>query len=354
MPLLRAGPSAVKGAAIGVGVVAAAGAAGVGAAVVAVLAAAAMLVGGLTGGTNIGLGGSIKTGSVPAQYVPLLTSAGATCPSVSPVLLAAQIRQESGFNPDAVSPAGAEGISQFLPTTWPQWGGDGDPFNPADAIPAQARYDCAIAQQLKDVPGDPTSLMLAGYNAGPFAVISAHGIPAIAETQNYVTLILGYVHEMTSPLSTSGGGSVGVGALTIGRQWLGLAYAWDAGNYDGPTVGVCTAGAAANDCHVVGFDCSGFVMAAFSIASHGAIHMAHSSEVMFETYPAIPAAEARPGDLVFASWGEDVPGLPGHVGIYEGGGMVLDAPHSGAFVRDESVSAWGQVTYARVSLGAST
>ncbi len=344
----------MKSAVIGVGVVAAAGAAGVGAAVVACLAAAAMLVSAVTGGASAAFGGSIKTGSVPAQYVPLINSAGAMCPSVSPVLLAAQIREESGFNPRAVSPDGAQGISQFLPSTWPTWGGDGDPFNPADAIPAQARYDCAIAQQLKGVPGDPTSLMLAGYHDGPFAVIAANGIPAAATTQNYVSLILGYVHEMTAPLSVSPRGSVGVGALTVARQWIGLSYAWDAGNYDGPTVGVCTSGDAAGDCNVVGFDCSGLVMAAFSIASHGAIHMAHSSEVMYLTYPAVPAAQARPGDLVFASFGEDVAGLPGHVGIYEGAGMVLDAPHSGAFVRDEPLSTWGPVTYARVSVGTPT
>jgi cell wall-associated NlpC family hydrolase len=344
----------VKAAAIGVCGVAAAGAASVTAAVVACLVAAVTLVALMTGGANPSVGGSLKPGSVPAQYLPLLNSAGGMCPSISPVLLAAQIRQESGFNPAAVSPAGAEGISQFLPTTWPQWGGNGDPFNPADAIPAQARYDCAIAQQVKNIPGDPTSLMLAGYNAGPFAVLQANGMPPIGETKNYVALILGYVQEMTAPFPTSGAGTIGVGALTVARQWIGLPYAWAGGNYDGPTVGICSFGPAANDCHVAGFDCSGLVMAAFSIASNGAIHMAHSSEVMYQTYPTISAAQAQPGDLVFASFGEDITGLPGHVGIYEGAGMVLDAPHSGAYVREEPLSAWGPVTYARVSLGATT
>ncbi len=344
----------MKGAAIGVGGVMAAGAASVAAAVVGCLAGAAILAGLMTGGANPSAGGSLKSGSVPARYLPLLDSAGTLCPSISPVLLAAQIRQESGFDPTAVSPAGAEGISQFLPTTWPLWGGGGDPFNPADAIPAQARYDCAIAEQVRNVPGDPTSLMLAGYNAGPFAVLQANGMPQIAETKNYVAVILGYVQEMTAPFPTSGTGTIGVGALAVARQWIGLPYAWAGGNYDGPTVGVCSSGAATNDCHIAGLDCSGLVMAAFSIASNGAIHMAHSSEVMYQTYPPVSPVEAQPGDLVFASFGEDVTGLPGHVGIYEGAGMVLDAPHSGAFVREEPLSAWGAVTFARVSLGAST
>jgi cell wall-associated NlpC family hydrolase len=342
----------MKGAVVGIGGAMVAGAAGVGAAITACLVGAGVLVGLLTGGSTGALGGGIKAGTVPAQFVTLLTAAGGTCPSISPVLLAAQIRQESGFNPTAVSPAGAQGISQFLPTTWPLWGGTGDPFNPADAIPAQARYDCAIAQQVKDVPGDPTALMLAGYNAGPFAVVEANGIPAITETQRYVATILEFVRDMTAPLSPTAGGTLGVGAITVARQWIGLPYAWAGGNYDGPTVGVCSAGAAANDCHLVGLDCSGLVMAAFSIASHGAVHMAHSSEVMYQTYPVISPGSARPGDLVFSSFGEDVAGLPGHVGIYEGGGMVLDAPHSGAFVREEPLSGWGPVTYARVSVGA--
>jgi cell wall-associated NlpC family hydrolase len=345
----------MKGAAIGVGAAMAAGAASVGAAIVVCMLGAAALVSLLTGGlANASLGGGIKAGAVPAKYVALLNSAGTMCPSISPVLLAAQIRQESGFDPTAVSPAGAQGISQFLPSTWPLWGGDGDPFNPADAIPAQARYDCAIAQQVKEVAGDPTSLMLAGYNAGPFAVLAANGIPPIAQTQRYVAVILGYVREMTAPFPSSAAGTIGVGALMVAKQWLGLPYAWGGGDYLGPTVGVCSSGPAANDCHLVGLDCSGLVMAAFSMVTNGAIHMAHSSEVMYQTYPPVNPAEAQPGDLVFASFGEEVAGLPGHVGIYEGGGMVLDAPHSGAFVSEEPLSGWGAVTFARVSLGAPT
>jgi len=55
-------------------------------------------------------------------------------------LLAAQGAVESAFNPNAVSTAGAQGIAQFMPMTWASWGQGGDPFNPNDAIPAQARY----------------------------------------------------------------------------------------------------------------------------------------------------------------------------------------------------------------------
>ena len=87
------------------------------------------------------------------------TSSAGNVPGTDPPLLAAQLYQESGFDPTAVSPAGAIGIAQFMPGTWPNWAstqdGDGrkDIFNPADAIPAAARYDCALAQQVSEVPG---------------------------------------------------------------------------------------------------------------------------------------------------------------------------------------------------------
>ena len=88
--------------------------------------------------------------NVPAEYVPLLEEAAQTCAPVTAPLLAAQIAQESGWNPRAVSPVGAQGLSQFMPATWAAYGidadGDGtaDPFTPADAIASQAKYMCAI------------------------------------------------------------------------------------------------------------------------------------------------------------------------------------------------------------------
>jgi len=96
-----------------------------------------------------GVGGDLKPGTVPDQYSAMITAAGSQCPAAPPAIIAAQLNAESGFNPQAVSPVGAQGISQFMPGTWALYGrdenGDGtaDPFDPADAIPAQGRYDCS-------------------------------------------------------------------------------------------------------------------------------------------------------------------------------------------------------------------
>jgi len=144
-------------------------------------------------GTNPA-GAVLRPGTVPAAYTGLLARAARTCPQVTAPLLAAQIQAESGFNPRAVSPAGAQGIAQFMPATWAVVGrheagpGTADPFDPADAIPAMARYDCALLASITHagIPGDQIDLMLAAYNAGLAAVLHYHAIPPYAETRAYV------------------------------------------------------------------------------------------------------------------------------------------------------------------------
>ncbi len=135
-----------------------------------------------------------RTSGVPSDLAPLYQRATERCPSLPWTLLAAQGRVESSFNPRAVSPVGAQGIAQFMPSPWAGWGLDGDgtadPFNPADAIPSQARYDCARLGGVAGLPGDPIALMLAAYNAGPGAVRRYGGIPPYDETRAYVTAVL--------------------------------------------------------------------------------------------------------------------------------------------------------------------
>ena len=149
-------------------------------------------------------GGGLAPGSVPAQYESLVLQAGSTCAAAPPAVIAAQIQQESGWNPKAVSSAGAEGISQFLPSTWPNWSRPRQsPFDPAAAILAQGRYDCAIAktmaagQQRGRLPEslDLTSAMLAGYNAGPTIVAKYRKVPPFRETQHYVKKITGFIKD---------------------------------------------------------------------------------------------------------------------------------------------------------------
>jgi Transglycosylase SLT domain len=68
--------------------------------------------------------------AVPAEYRVLIEQAAEDCPGLPAELLAAQLHQESGFNPAAISQAGALGIAQFMPGTWVDWGRDADGNSP--------------------------------------------------------------------------------------------------------------------------------------------------------------------------------------------------------------------------------
>ena len=120
---------------------------------------------------------------VPSQYREPLLSSG-TRWNVSPALLAAQLMAESGFDPNAGSPAGAQGIAQFMPGTAAAYG-LANPFDPVAAIDAQAHLMSDLLRQF----GSP-ELALAAYNAGPGAVEPCNCIPPYPETQAYVTRIL--------------------------------------------------------------------------------------------------------------------------------------------------------------------
>src|SRR6266478_3057223 len=111
---------------------------------------------------------------------------------IDPNIFVRQIQQESGFNPNAVSPAGAQGIAQFMPSTAAGLGIN--PWNPVQALNAAAQY---MANSLRAYGGDYAKA-LAAYNAGGGTVnyaIARGGrnwqayLPT--ETQNYIKVILG-------------------------------------------------------------------------------------------------------------------------------------------------------------------
>jgi hypothetical protein len=102
-------------------------------------------------------------------------------------LLTKLIWQESSFRPRVVSPAGAQGIAQFMPGTARERG-LADPFDPEQAIPKAAEFIAHLAEQFGNL-----GLAAAAYNGGPARVTSwlagQGGLPA--ETRNYVIAVTG-------------------------------------------------------------------------------------------------------------------------------------------------------------------
>ena len=112
-------------------------------------------------------------------------NAAATSNGVDPALLKGLVAQESGFDPNARSGAGAVGLTQLMPGTAAALGVT-DPTDPAQSLQGGARY---LREQLDRFGGDER-LALAAYNAGPGAVSKYGGVPPYAETQGYVNKVL--------------------------------------------------------------------------------------------------------------------------------------------------------------------
>ncbi len=152
-------------------------------------------------GANVRLAEIIETPSAIRRVLPDLSAMSRVMPGQTPYaaeftsaaqrygvpasLLAAVAHQESGFNPGAVSPAGARGLMQLMPATAAGLGVD--PLNPSQAVDGAARLLRDLIAQF-----GRTDLALAAYNAGPGAVHRYHGIPPYPETQRYVPAVLAY------------------------------------------------------------------------------------------------------------------------------------------------------------------
>jgi hypothetical protein len=117
-----------------------------------------------------------------------LFSRAASRYGVDASLLAAMANQESGFDSQAVSPAGAQGLMQFMPSTAAGLGVN--PLDPNSAIDGAARYLSSLKKQFGS-----TDLALAAYNAGPGTVSRYGGIPPYSETQDYVRSVMSKAEE---------------------------------------------------------------------------------------------------------------------------------------------------------------
>ena len=260
--------------------------------------------------------------NVPPEYAQYVNQAGSMCPEITAPLIAAQIEAESGWNPDAKSPVGAVGISQFMPGTWVTQGGDyngdghADPLDPADAIPSQGHFMCSIVEALKTsvasgaVAATIQEAALAGYNAGPGNVITYGGVPPFPETRNYVVKILALmIKYQAAQEATAVGGSLG-DAL----EWAKSIAMDDTNHYvlgsQGPTA----------------WDCSGLT-GAFMARLGVALPRTAREQSTAPGGVDVPYDQMQPGDLIFWAWGDG----SWHTAIALGGGQMVsaDSPESG-------------------------
>jgi cell wall-associated NlpC family hydrolase len=206
--------------------------------------------------------------------------------------------------------AGAGGPMQFLSTTWRTFGVDGDHdgrkdrYNPADAIPAAARY-------LKH-NGAPKKLRTALFRYN--------------HSHDYVTKVLAQARAYAkAPGATAPpaactapalpANAVAAKVVAYAHAQLGKPYVWGA---EGPDA----------------FDCSGLTFAAYRAAG---ITLPRVSGDQWKHTPHIPKGQEQPGDLVFFNSGPGTsPDNPGHVGIVIAPGKMIAAPHRGTVVQIQS------------------
>jgi soluble lytic murein transglycosylase len=106
---------------------------------------------------------------------------------VKPALVKAVIKAESGFDPNAVSKKGAQGLMQLMPETSYDLEVD-DPFHPRDNINGGVKF----LKRLMERFNNDLTLTLAAYNAGPEAVAKYEDVPPYEETRHYVKKVLAY------------------------------------------------------------------------------------------------------------------------------------------------------------------
>ncbi|GAA2773093.1 bifunctional lytic transglycosylase/C40 family peptidase [Kitasatospora cinereorecta] len=296
------------------------------------LAAIGQVESGQAGGSSIAPNGDIT----PPIYGPLLDGSGAggnTTPMYNTTEAEKQLAGGTTY-------ARAVGPMQFMPATWISDGQDGNsdgarnPQNVFDAALTTAAYLCGTGAADLSKP-DQLNTAILRYN----------------HSQAYVAQVLQWKTTYDQVGQNTGNGSPMPGASARGQaviaaaqRQLGMPYSWGGGGTGGPSTGFCDGkngyldGVCQAD-HTVGFDCSGLSQYAYGQAS---VSIARTAQDQYDGAPTkIPLSAGigglQPGDLMFFSLNPGSSKGIYHVGIYLGGGQMINAPHTGANVRVEAV-----------------
>lgn len=237
--------------------------------------------------------------SIPRNYLALFQQAGRKYGIPWTVLAAIGKVESDDGRDDGPSSAGALGPMQFLPTTWAAYGDGGNIDDPADAIPAAARYLLASG-----APADiPAAIFAYNHSAGYVATVLswastyASGRFSLVATQRADT-------SCTLAIGAQALSKIAAQIISYALAQIGKPYQWGA---EGPGA----------------FDCSGLVYAAYRSVG---IILPRTTFGMWPLQPHIPAGHEQPGDLVFFNTGPGTaPDHPGHVGLVIGGGKMVVA-----------------------------
>lgn len=138
--------------------------------------------------TRVILHTNTKLSPIDALTLTAATVRAARENNLTPEFLAATLLQESAYDPQAISSAGALGVAQFMPET--AAGAGIDPFDPYAAIVGAAGMLASYVSVYRDRYANPLTAALAAYNAGPEAVAEYHGVPPYPETRDYINEVI--------------------------------------------------------------------------------------------------------------------------------------------------------------------
>lgn len=312
-------------------------------------------------------GAELNAGSLPPEFAKWYRLAGMECEAMPAPVLAAQGFHEGGFQPHEFRDVGngqqVGGYTQFERATWATYGwkvdeqgrqipgtqGQGDPNNIADAVMAQARYNCANAEMIQgwiddgSVQGNITELTLGAYLAGPGAIQQAGGIGNPVADMNgstpksYANTIMELSKKYATDMGASApggetapGGSLGEKIISAARQYEGLEYRLGGGDFNGPNDAGQGDGAQT-------FDCTGLIQRAVFEATGGKVTTPRSTDSYAPSDNLQVVTDPQPGDLVLT---------PGHAAIFLAPGKVYQASDYGIPLGEGSEVPGG--TYYRV------